>query len=30
LVQSGRSTDLNVDLLPETLIVLEVGKRLRR
>jgi rRNA maturation protein Nop10 len=25
----GRSTDVNVDLLPETLIVPEVGKRLR-
>ena len=25
----GRSTEVNVDLLPETLIVPEVGKRLR-
>ena len=25
----GRSTDVNVDLLPETLIVPEVGKQLR-
>jgi hypothetical protein len=28
-VNCGRSTDVNVDLLPETLIVPEVGKRLR-